>query len=77
MFKPNPKAMVSIIFNKLFGKEHKHEVRGARVPSGFYIAELNVGDVTLARAQSRDWRKAYKLLQIEVEKLYADGAMLP
>jgi len=75
--------MVINKFRELFGKEHKCTVNGFRpspleckalgVPSGVYVVDLQVDGVQLCEARSRDWRKAYKLLKIEVEKLYADG----
>jgi hypothetical protein len=86
MFKPNPKAQVSLKFVELFGKEYKHDVVGARLTSlqcksqGFpvdtFVAELHCNGQLLASSRSRDWRKAYKLLKLEVEKLYADGLSL-
>lgn len=89
-FKPNPKAQVGLKFAELFGKDYKPEVRGARLTKaectargircgfrdGLFHAELSVDGVVLAEASHPDWRKAYKLLTLEVEKLYADGAAL-
>lgn len=89
MFKPNPKAQVVLKFQELFGRATKPIVKGERVrlytaratglPEGVYLATLTVAGYhgELARAYSRDWRKAYKLLKLEVEKLYADGRPLP
>jgi len=87
MFKPNPKAQVTLKFQELFGKATKHTVTGVRLsplqckaqgfPIDTYFTELRVGDTVLATARARDWRKAYKLLKLEVEKLYADGAPIP
>ena len=86
MFKPAPKAQVSVKFRELFGADVAHEVRGLRLdprvakrmgfPSDTFYAELLVEGEVLASARSRDWRKAYKLLKLEVEKLYADGGLL-
>lgn len=86
MFKPNPKAQVTLKFNELFGKEYKPVVRGERLtdavcktrgyPRDTYVTELLVEGAVVATARSLDWRKAYKLLKIEVEKLYADGLSL-
>lgn len=87
MFKPNPKAQVTLKFRELFGRDHKPEVRGSRMTpaecklhgvhcgtrDGIYYTELFVDGEQVARASHRDWRKAYKLLALEVEKLYADG----
>ena len=76
MFKPDPKTLVGITFRNLFGSDHEFEVRGARQPSGLFVAELNVGDTTVCRAHNRDWRVAYKSLTFEVEKLFSDGVSL-
>jgi len=86
MFKPNPKAQVTLKFVELFGKEYKPVVKGERLtaveckshgyPRDTYVTELFVDGQTIATARSIDWRKAYKLLKLEVEKLYADGLSL-
>ena len=85
-FKPNPKAQVVITFTKLFGKEIKPTVNGRRLttdecrrhscPRDTYLAELVVDGETVASAKSLDWRKAYKLLAIATENLYAEGMSL-
>lgn len=77
-FKPNPKAQVVNKFNELFGREVKPLVQGVRLASGggTYLTEVIVDDVVVAEARHRDWRKSYKLLLIEVEKLYAEGISL-
>lgn len=89
-FKPNPKAQVEIKFRELFGGEHRVEVRGKRVTAeeakrsgvkclsrdGTYASELIVDGESIAQASHSDWRKSYKLLKAEVEKLYADGTAL-
>jgi hypothetical protein len=86
MFKLNPKAQVVLKFQELFGRGIKPTVTGERLsplackahgfPTDSYWTELRVGPKVLATARHRDWRKAYKLLALEVEKLYADGATL-
>lgn len=76
-FKPNPKAQVVNKFNELFGREAKPRVEGYRSSyKSTYVTEVIVDDVVVATAQHNDWRKSYKLLLIEVEKLYADGISL-
>ena len=47
------------------------EVRGTRVKGRFggdYLTEASVNDRVLARARHRNWRKSYKMLEIEVSK---------
>jgi hypothetical protein len=75
-FKPDPKTRVGNTFRKLFGTEYKFEVRGTRQPSGLFVAELNIDENVVCRAHNRDWRAAYKALNFEVEKLFADGTSL-
>lgn len=89
-FKPNPKAQVGLKFAELFGKDYKPEVRGSRLTQaecrergircghrdGLFHAELLVEDEVIASASHPDWRKAYKALVLEVEKLFADGVAL-
>ena len=89
MFKPNPKKQVEITFQRLFGRGHKVEVTGGRMSpeqcakagytaktrDGLYLTELSVDGDSAVRAADRDWRKAYKKLEIEVEKLYAEGTL--
>jgi len=87
MFKPNVKKQVEIKFNSLFGKEKKPIVNGHRMdpkdaknrnwPGDTYYVELAVDDTVLCTARSRDWRKAYKILSLEVEKMYVEGRSLP
>lgn len=70
----SPKAKVIKRFTDLFGAANV-EARGTRVGGrfgGYFLAELNVDGHTVARVRHPDWRKAYKLLTLEVEKLYAD-----
>lgn len=85
-FKPDPKKQVSIKFVELFGKEPNHVVCGRRMthsqcedsglPQGSYVAEIVVDDTVVATATSVDWRRAYKLLALEVEKLHTEGLSL-
>ena len=83
MFKMDPKTMVTHTFTKLFGREHKPVITGVRTAhpvygakGGSYRVELSVDGTVLCAAENRDWRKAYKLLKIAVESLYADGTSL-
>lgn len=87
MFKPNPKAQVENKYAELFGGDDAMEVRGGRLSpaqcrargipcgsrDGTYYVELYVGDRLRCAASHRDWRRAYKLLKIEVEKLYTES----
>lgn len=87
MFKPNPKAQVELKFRELFGREYKPVVRGTRLTpddcrrrglrcttrDGLYFVELVVDSEVVATSTDRDWRRAYKSLKLEVEKLFADG----
>lgn len=83
MFKPNPKAQVLNKFKELFGTDHDVTVVGGRLtpaqcrshgfPTDTFMTELHCGDEVVAAAHSRDWRHAYKLLRLEVEKLFTDG----
>ena len=72
MFKPNPKKQVELKFAELFGKSLKPVVTGERIGK-YYVTALTVNDQQLATAKDRDWRMAYKLLKIEVEKIFAEG----
>ena len=90
MFKPDHKKQVSLKFIELFGKDHKVTVVGGRVSpedckrqgircttrDGIYFTELFIDGHQVATAGHSDWRKAYKLLKLEVEKLYAEGVAL-
>ena len=82
MFKSNPKAQVTDKFRELFGYDRKIEVTGARVPLredslyDTYEAKIFVEGVCVATTRNNDRRRAYKLLKIEVEKLYGDGVIL-
>jgi len=77
MIKVNPKAQVANTFFDLFGSDHEVEVRGSRQRArGLYLTEINVDGNVVARASHQDWRKSYKMLRTEVEKLYVDGLAL-
>lgn len=81
-FKPNPKAQVQLKFAELFGSEHSVEVRGSRIGrdgrpcSDQYLTQVVVDGNLVAYASHKNWRESYKMLLIEVEKLYADGLAL-
>lgn len=82
-FKPNPKAQAEHKFIELFGSGHDYSVTGNRLtpaacksqgfPTGTYYVEFFVNDKLLASAHHRDWRTAYRLLQVEIEKVYSEG----
>lgn len=51
------------------------EVRGTRIKGrfgGYFLAEVNINDRTVARAKHSDWRTAYKSLEIEFAKHWID-----
>ena len=51
------------------------EVRGTRVKGrfgGYFLAEVIVNGNTVSRARHKDWRTAYKSLEIEFAKNYLD-----
>lgn len=89
MFKPNPKAQVELKFRELFGRDRKPVVTGVRLTpdearrrglrcltrDGVYFTQLTLDGRSLVTASHADWRKAYKLLKLEVEKLFADGSV--
>jgi hypothetical protein len=77
--KVSPKQAVANKVHELFGGGRHVEVRGTRVRGrfgGYFIAECNIDDVTIARARHRDWRVAYKFLDVEVEKVFEQGIAL-
>ena len=78
MFKPNPKKQVELKFVELFGRDYKVKVEGARAAgrTGRYSTHLIVNGETVASAMHADWRMAYKLLKLEVEKLFSEGVQL-
>lgn len=77
MINPDPKTQVANKFNELFGDEIPFEIVGRRSTSGRrYLTYVLVDGAVVATAEHADWRKSYKMLKIEVEKLYADGLSL-
>ena len=87
MFKPDPKKQVVLKFRELFGEEYLVDVIGKRISSddcrriglrcstrdGMYLTSAIVNGNQIATASDRDWRKAYKLLKLELEKLFSEG----
>ena len=79
MVNNNPKLQVTNKFIELFGTGHDVEVRGTRVKGrfgGYFLAELCVDGNPVARSRERNWRIAYKILRLEVEKLWERGLRL-
>lgn len=82
-FKPNPKQLVINKAKRLFGNDAKVDVTGTRpspldckrygIPTGVYYVECFVDGQFIAAAHTKNWRKAYGLLIIEVEKAYEDA----
>lgn len=79
-FKPNPKQLAYDKAKKLFGLDARVKVTGTRptpldckrmsIPQGTYYVECFVNDKCTATAFTKNWRKAYGLLVIELEKAY-------
>ncbi len=79
-FKTNPKQLVVDKAKNLFGKQIKVNVSGRRpdiaeckdmfVPVGTYFVICTVDSKQIATANAKNWRTAYKLLVIEVEKAF-------
>ena len=79
-FKPNPKQLVLNKAKHLFGNDTKVMVTGERlspieckrhgIPTGTYYVECIINSESIVTAHANDWRKAYKLLLIEVEKAF-------
>ena len=87
MFKPDVKKQVVLKYRELFGKDAPEpEVTGGRMdpetarrngwPSDTYLTRLIVEGTVVAQGRSRDWRKAYKLLKLDVERLFSEGVSL-
>lgn len=80
MVNNNPKLQVTNKFNELFGAgAHEIDVSGERVKTrggSYFLAELAVDGQVIARARERNWRTAYKILRLEVEKLWERGVAL-
>jgi hypothetical protein len=67
----NPKARV-VALAEMVRPGEDIEVHGSRVAGrggGYFLAEVHSGSRVIARARDRDWRKAYKGLEIELSKL--------
>ena len=91
MFKVDVKTQVNNKFKELFGKTLKPVVTGQRLSphdcvaagikggayDGMYVTEVTLDGQLICTAQHRDWRKAYKLLKLEVENRFAEGKPLP
>ena len=79
-FKPNPKQLVVNKAKTLFGGNVKIDITGTRmspleckqleIPVGSYYVECFLDKKLIAVAQHGNWRKAYNLLTIEVEKYF-------
>lgn len=79
-FKPNPKQLVYNKVKALYGRECSVVINGSRpspldakkltLPTGTYYVEVFVNGQFIACTHHSDWRKAYKLLVVEVEKAY-------
>lgn len=90
MFKPNPKKQVELKFTELFGRNLKPRVEGRRLSpeeatrmglkclsrDGLYLSELYLNDEVVAFAAEREWRRSYKMLKLEVEKLFTESTSL-
>ena len=82
-FKPNPKQRVYDKAHKLFGREADVNVTGTRpspldckrlsIPAGVYYVECFVNGQMIATAYTKNWRKAYDLLAIELEKVFEEA----
>lgn len=82
-FKPNPKQLVINKAKRLFGEGAKVEVTGTRpspldakrmsLPQGVYYVECFVNEQLIATAHTKNWRKAYNLLTVAVEKAFEDA----
>lgn len=77
--KVSPKQAVANKVRELFGDGRRVEVHGWRPKGpfgGHFYTEARFGDQTIARAHHRDWRVAYKFLDVEVEKVFEQGVSL-
>ena len=64
-----PKARVIRAAELIVRQGAEIEVRGARVKGrfgGYFLAEASADGRVLARSRDRNWRKAYKGLEIEL-----------
>jgi hypothetical protein len=79
-FRPNPKQRVVNKVKQLFGRDTKVGVSGERpspldcarmgISAGTYNVTCVINGIQVLTANARNWRKAYDLLVIEVEKFY-------
>ena len=71
MSNSSPKAQIAEVVSLAYPKGQV-EVRGTRIQGRFggdYLTEVSVAGRVIARARHRNWRKSYKMLNIEVSKL--------
>lgn len=67
----NPKARV-VVLAEMVRPGEIIAVHGSRVKGrggGYFLAEVSAGERVIARSRDRNWRKAYKGLEIELSKL--------
>lgn len=74
MSKSHPRSRVVSKFVELFGNHYGVVCSGQRV-AGRFVATLSVDGNLEAFVEHKDWRMAYKLLTLKVERLYADGVV--
>ena len=71
MSNSSPKAQIAEVVSLSY-PTGQVEVRGTRIRGRFggdYLTEVSVAGRVIARARHRNWRKSYKMLNIEVSKL--------
>jgi len=79
-FKLNPKQAVEQKARSLFGRNCKVKIMGCRpspvdaaklcVPSGTYYVEVYIDGQSCGSAYHFNWRKAYPLLNAELQKAF-------
>lgn len=78
----NPKTRAEDKFLELFGEKIAFEVTGHRErldlvgSRGGYRTQLIIDDHVVAEALDKNWRRSYKKLTFEIEKLYIEGIAL-
>ena len=82
-FKINPKQQVVNKAKQLFGRDSKVVVSGTRpspldckqlgIPAGNYYVDCTINNMHIASANAKDWRKAYLLLRVAVEKNFENN----
>jgi hypothetical protein len=78
----NPKSRVESKFLELFGDKISFGVTGCREHRGLsdtrigYRTQIIVDNHVIAEAVDKDWRRSYKKLMFEIEKLYIEGIAL-